>query len=240
MHTSSTPRFLISVGDLRDRVLADARSVDIVEVRRDLTGRQPPRGQRQHDLIDPIQPALPLANDLRIERPVPIPRDLDLDRTDLGEHRLRAFPVARVLTGRGRVLLVAEVLGHLRLERCLQHGLREPAQQASRPDEADTLFLRLRKQLLGDLLLIDDLPGHRIDHLDGLAHSPFHSVKPDQIHRFADSPAGQDRTVTPACGCTAWSRRWASRWPSLERACSSSSLGVGRIRVIEKTVAHIP
>ena len=35
-----------------------------------------------------------------------------------------------------------------------------------------TLRIRLREQLLGDLLLIDDLSRHRIDHLDGLAHSP--------------------------------------------------------------------
>ena len=66
--------------------------------------------------------------------------------------------------------------------------VRQPAQQASRPHEADALLLRLRKQLLGDLLLIDDLSRHRIDHLDGLAHSPSFRSGQSQIHRFADSP----------------------------------------------------
>ena len=36
------------------------------------------------------------------------------------------------------------------------------------PDGMTSLLLRLREQLLGDLLLIDDLSRHRIDHLDGL------------------------------------------------------------------------
>ena len=80
------------------------------------------------------------------------------------------------------------MLGHLRLERGLEHGLRQPAQQASRPHEADALLLRLRKQLLGDLLLVDNLSRHRIDHLDGLAHSPSFRSGQSQIHRFADSP----------------------------------------------------
>src|SRR6185312_11415324 len=88
----------------------------------------------------------------------------------------------------GLMLLVPEMLGHLRLERCLQHGLRQSAQQASRPDEADALLLRLRKQLLGDLLLIDDLSRHGIDHLGHLGHCPSFRSGQSQIHRFPDSP----------------------------------------------------
>jgi hypothetical protein len=44
----------------------------------------------------PSNPPLPLAHDLRVEAAVPIPRDLDLDRTDLGEHPLRPNAVAGV------------------------------------------------------------------------------------------------------------------------------------------------
>lgn len=40
------------VGDLRDRVLGDLGPVDLAEVRRDLSGRQPAGGQGQHDLAD--------------------------------------------------------------------------------------------------------------------------------------------------------------------------------------------
>jgi hypothetical protein len=54
----------------------------------DLTRVQPARGQRQHQLVDTVQPALPLTHDLRLERTVPIPGHLDLDRADLRQHRL--------------------------------------------------------------------------------------------------------------------------------------------------------
>lgn len=56
-------------------------------------------------------------------------------------------------------LVIPEVLGHLGLERGLQHPLRQPGEQPVRADEADAFRLRFREQLLGDLLLIDDLPG---------------------------------------------------------------------------------
>jgi hypothetical protein len=42
--------------------------VDIVEVRRDLPGREPLRRERQHDLVDPRQPALTLASDRGVDR----------------------------------------------------------------------------------------------------------------------------------------------------------------------------
>ena len=73
--------------------------------------------------------------------------------------------------------------------------VRQPAQQASRPHEADALLLRLRKQLLGDLLLIDDLSRHRIDHLDGLGHCPSFRSGQSQIHRFTDSPVHSRQRV---------------------------------------------
>jgi hypothetical protein len=45
----------------------------------DLGVRQPLGRQRQHHLVYPGQPALPLADDPRLERGVPVPRDLELD-----------------------------------------------------------------------------------------------------------------------------------------------------------------
>ncbi|GAA3024791.1 hypothetical protein GCM10010462_09220 [Microbacterium dextranolyticum] len=44
-------------------------------------------------------------------------------------------------------------------------------------------------------MLIDDLSRHRIDHLDGLAHSPSFRPGQSQIHRFADSPRMQQASL---------------------------------------------
>jgi len=62
------------------------------------------------------------------------------------------------------------MLGHLRLERSLQHPFRRPVQQPIGADQIDALFLRLLQQLLRELLLIQDLSRHRIDHLDDIGH----------------------------------------------------------------------
>ena len=61
------------VGDPADRLLAHRGAVDLSEVRSDLPGGQALGIQRQHDLIDPAQPPLPLLDDLRLEacRPGP-------------------------------------------------------------------------------------------------------------------------------------------------------------------------
>jgi hypothetical protein len=62
------------------------------EMRRDLPGGQPARRQRQHDLIHPIQPTLPLAHDGRRETAVPVAGHLNLDRLDLGNTVLVRVP----------------------------------------------------------------------------------------------------------------------------------------------------
>jgi hypothetical protein len=56
------------------------------------------------------------------------------------------------------------MLGQLSVQRRLEHALRELVQQPSRADQAHSLFLRLREQSLREFLLIDDLPGHGINH----------------------------------------------------------------------------
>jgi hypothetical protein len=62
----------------------------------DLARREPLGGQRQHDLVDAAQPPLALLDDLRNEAAVGVPRHLDLDLADLGEHLLGPSSVARV------------------------------------------------------------------------------------------------------------------------------------------------
>jgi hypothetical protein len=63
------------------------------------------------------------------------------------------------------VLLIAEVLAHLRVQRGLEHVLGQLAQQPARADQLDVLLLRLLHQLLSKLSLINRTYGHRLDHL---------------------------------------------------------------------------
>jgi hypothetical protein len=96
-----------------------------------LAGRQPLRRQRDDQLVHPRQPPLPLRDDLGLEAAIPVAGHLDLDRPDLGQHRLRAAPVTGVpaVTALGVVLAVAEVIGELALERGLHQPLPELCEQ---------------------------------------------------------------------------------------------------------------
>ena len=87
-------------------------------MRGDLASRQPLGAQRQHHRVDAFEAALPLADRARLERAVPISGNIEVDRTDIGQHRLGARPVAGVaaVAALDRVLLIAEMLGHLDLE----------------------------------------------------------------------------------------------------------------------------
>ena len=116
----------------------------------DFPGREPLRAQRQHDLVNTGQPALPLLHDLRIERRAGVPRHVDLHRPDLGQHGLRAGAVAGVpAPAPGHVVLfVSEVFVHFRFQRGLQDVLRQPVQQPVRADELDALLSGLGQELL--------------------------------------------------------------------------------------------
>ena len=102
-----------------------------------LAGGQAAGGQRQHDLVDPVQAALALAHDLRLEAGVAVARDFDLDRADLGEHGLGAGAVAGVpAVAPGRVVaVIAQVLAQLGLQGGLEHRLGQPGEQPVRADE---------------------------------------------------------------------------------------------------------
>jgi hypothetical protein len=89
------------VGDPGDRLLAHRRAGDLREVRRDLPTCQAFRVQRQHDLIDPGKPALPLEHDLRFEGTGPIRRHLDLHVPGrISAHRLGPDADAEVAADR--------------------------------------------------------------------------------------------------------------------------------------------
>ena len=103
-----------------------------------------------------------------------------MNRPDLGQLRLRAGAVAHIRTQRRCAVLVAQVLGQLRLEGGLQHLLGQPGQQPARADQGHPLSLRLGEQLLGELLLINDLSRHRIDHLGHLGRDSHGHLLSDQ------------------------------------------------------------
>jgi hypothetical protein len=83
------------------------------------------------NLTDTGEAPLPLRDDLRLEGGVPIAWDVDLDRTDLGQHGLDAVPVAGVpaVPARRVVAVVAEVVGDLALQRGLVQALGQLREQ---------------------------------------------------------------------------------------------------------------
>ena len=131
------------VGDPADRLLRHRGAVDLGEVRADLAGGQALGIQRQHHLIHPDQPPLTLPHDLRLERAIPVPRHLDADLATAprsapswaGCRCARSRPIA----GRA-VLLMAEMLGHLLVQRRLQHRLGQLLQQPVRAGQRQALL----------------------------------------------------------------------------------------------------
>lgn len=125
----------------------------------DLPGRQTLGGERDDHLVHAAQAALALADQLGVEAPVPVAGHGELDRADIGDHRLGAGAVAGVRpVAPGRVMLVvAHVVGHLGLQAGLEHPLGQIPQQAARADQIHALGAGLLHQLLGQLLA----PVHR-------------------------------------------------------------------------------
>ena len=124
-------------------------------MRLDLTGRQPFRRQRDHHRVDTVQPSLALLHRGRFEAAVTITGHVDVDRADLGDHRLRTGPVTRVgAVAAGRVVLgVAEMLIHLDLQPGLEDLLGEITQQPSRADQIDAFGACSCDELLRDRLI---------------------------------------------------------------------------------------
>src|SRR5579859_4301326 len=216
------------VGDPRDRVPRDLRAVHVGEVSGDLAGRQAFRGQRDHQLIDARQPALALLDDLRLERPLAISGDVDLDLADLGQHRLRTRAVARValVAARRRMLRIAEVVLHLHLQRRLQNRLRQIGQQTARTDQLNALAARPLNQLLSDLLVRRRLHsrGHLLRHYElpsaghpaGKSGPRSYTVNRTVPRRWKPPPVSQIGFLTKRdIGCKLrGDRAEGGRWPS--------------------------
>lgn len=175
------------VGDATDRLFRHRRAIDLGEVRRDLTRGEPFRCERQHQTVHTGQATLPLPDDLGLERAVAVAGHVDLDRADLGHHRLGPDPVAGVPpVAADRVVgLVTEMIAHLDLERRLDDLLGQAAQQTPRAHQRDPFRPGPVHQLPSELLTRGPVP--RLPHPWSYPSGMVASTKPA-------------RTVTPFVG----------------------------------------
>jgi hypothetical protein len=136
-----------------DQVAGDVDVVDLRQVGLDLAGGQALGIQRQDRGVEALHPPRVLGHHGRGEGPGPVPGDVQLDRPDVGQHRLAGRSVAGVArSGTGRIaLLVAEMLGHLGLQRAFQDQFDQPGQQPAFADQVHPLAAGPLDQLLGQI-----------------------------------------------------------------------------------------
>src|SRR5215218_829535 len=134
-----------------------------------------------------------LRHDLRLERPLPITRQLDLDLSVIGDQRLRrpAVTAMRLTLGRLSRELVAEMVRQLSRRRTLNHALRQLLQQPIRTRDrlrALTTGEQLIDQLVRDLLREHD-PPLRIMHTQNLGRShAWGMINLNPAKRGVDNP----------------------------------------------------
>ena len=83
-------------------------------------------------LVEPLEALLPLGDQPRLERALPVPRDGDLNLPALAHQRLGARAIAAVapVLGRDSAARVAQMMRQLRPQRPLHHRLGQRRQQA--------------------------------------------------------------------------------------------------------------
>ncbi len=179
------------VGDGGDGLPRHLGAIDLRQMRGDLTGRQTLGGQRDHHLVHTAQTPLPLRDDPGLEAGIAVAWHVDLDRADIGEHGLGPGAVTRV-TGpaAGRIVLViAEVIGHLALERGLQQPLGQLLQHPALTGQLQPAGLGAAQQLR-DELLIQAGCGLRVLGVLHAGHHVGHQVHfhDRELHRSFYSP----------------------------------------------------
>lgn len=93
----------------------------------DLTGAHAARIHRDDLVIEAGKATLILGDQLRIEAARSITRNLDLDPSTVGRHRLAAIAVPAVVP----LLLLAKMVIHLRVEGAFGKGLLQRIEQAA-------------------------------------------------------------------------------------------------------------
>ena len=189
------------VGDAADQITADLHAVDLLQVRPDVSDRQPARVERQDLVVEAHKAALALAHDPRLKRAVAIPGRVDPHRPVLGRERLRRRAVARVARPAGRLLmrLVAQVLGQLDVHRPLHQPLGQLREHATGPDDLP-LAARAREQLVDHLVSQPTTRGQLADR----------RAQPRAIDRLLDQLRGELPTApgrgTPRRGAQRFAR----------------------------------
>jgi hypothetical protein len=107
----------------------------IPKVLLDVAGRHPACVQSDHLLVETLEAPLVFLNQLRLEGALPIARNANPDGTRLGLYDLLAVTVAGVGGSSAPLLLVAQVLGDLGLEKPLHHRTFELGEHAVRPEQ---------------------------------------------------------------------------------------------------------
>jgi len=97
----------------------------------DLPGRQPTRIQTDDRLVESLESSLPFAHDLRLKRPVAIPRHFQGQFAKLPFKPLGAAPIAGVtaVPAGSLMLLVTQMIGQFRSQRFFQQPLLQLLQQ---------------------------------------------------------------------------------------------------------------
>ena len=183
-------------------------AVHVLEVGGDLAGRQPLRGQRDHDSSTPdnlrcrfltiFGSKLPSRSRRHSRSPPRRPRSAPSSNGS----RCASCPYR----GPRFVLRIAEVIVHLDLQRGLQHRLRQIRQQTTRTDQLHTLGASTSDQPLRQARLRRRLPRRR-------SHIRHHSLPSPAVR-----PAAQDTAVTPLIGQTPRRRATEATRRSRERA----------------------
>jgi hypothetical protein len=143
------------VGDRGDQVRADGHVVDLGQMGLDVAHRHAAGVEADHQRVNAVAAAGALGHDLRVEGAGPIPGHLQVHVPGLGEQPLGRGPVARVAAApTGRIAsLIAQMVGQLLSQRPLQHRLGHLLQQPALTQQLHALFLGLRDQVLGQLLI---------------------------------------------------------------------------------------
>ena len=164
----------------------------------DVADRHPARIQADDHVAQPADPALPLRHQPRVEAAVAVPRRGQIEVADLGAQPLRGDPVpgvARPVPGRV-MLLIAQMIGQLRLQPGLQHPLHQLRQEPALPGQLHPALIDPVHQLVQEppveepihRLLRRPLRTIRLRH----AVHPCASLPTKRLHRQPDTPRESD------------------------------------------------
>src|SRR5215468_2180657 len=113
----------------------------------DLAAGHPTRVERDDLVVEAVEPSLSFLDELRIELPVAVTRDLDRDLALLAFERLARLAIAGiagVLSFR-RVLLVTEMMSHLSIQDPFDEGFGELLEQTALSNQVFGLLVVFQK-----------------------------------------------------------------------------------------------